>query len=389
MEYLLDIVVFACKALVVAAAAAAVLACAAAAARRGAPEDAGGRGGRVELTDLRRSMERRRRRLRRMLRRSHPERALRGPRPRRTLRQRLQRFGASERGRQRLERRRERRRGHLERLQQAQAGGAFCPENLYVMDFTGSPAGREVRKLRAMVDALLDVATPRDEVIVNLTSPGGLVNTYGLCASQLVRIREHGIRLVCTVDSVAASGGYLMACVAHRIVAAPFAYVGSIGVIAAMPNFHRLLERNDIDYEQITAGRYKRTLTVFGENTEEGRAKFREELAAIHERFKEQVLRYRPGLDAERVCTGEHWLASDALALGLVDEIATSDEYVARRAGDTFNCVMKLEYRQNKKRSLLGRIKKLVKLEAPMGRMPRELLKKLRHDDGEDFMHIR
>lgn len=387
MEYVLDIVVFACKVLVVAAAVAGVLLCAAAAARRGGDAPAPGGRGSVQLTDLRRSMERRRRRLRRMLRRSHPDRALRERPPRRRLS--LRRFRASDRSRRRLDKRKEQRREQVERLQQAQAGGTFCPENLYVMDFTGTPAGREVRKLRAMVDALLDVATPRDEVIVNLTSPGGLVNTYGLCASQLVRIREHGIRLVCTVDSVAASGGYLMACVAHRIVAAPFAYVGSIGVIAAMPNFHRLLERNDIDYEQITAGRYKRTLTVFGENTEEGRAKFREELAAIHERFKEQVLRYRPELDAERVCTGEHWLAADALELGLVDEIATSDEYLARRAGETFNCVMKLEYRQNKKRSLLGRIKKLVKLEAPMGRIPRELLNRLRHDDGEDFMHIR
>lgn len=388
MEYVLDIVVFACKVLVVAAAMAGVVLCASIAARRdgGDAPPPGGRGS-VQLVDLRRSMERRRRRLRRMLRRSHPDRALREHSPRR--RRFLRRFQASDRSRQRLERRKERRREHTERLQQVQAQGVFCPENLYVMDFSASPSGREVRKLRAMVDALLDVATPKDEVIVNLTSPGGLVNTYGLCASQLVRIREHGIRLVCTVDSVAASGGYLMACVAHHIVAAPFAYVGSIGVIAAMPNFHRLLERNDIDYEQITAGRYKRTLTVFGENTEEGRAKFREELAAIHERFKEQVLRYRPGLDAEQVCTGEHWLAADALKLGLVDEIVTSDEYLARRAGETFNCVMKLEYRQNKKRSLFGRIKKLVKLEAPMGRIPRELLNRLRHDDGEDFMHIR
>ena len=169
------------------------------------------------------------------------------------------------------------RQAFVESLKKLEEDGVFCPQNLYVVNFVGSTKGNEVKKLRREIDAILDVATSKDEVIVNLTSPGGMVNSYGLCASQLARIRDRGIRLTCTVDSVAASGGYLMACVADHIVAAPFSYIGSIGVIAGIPNFRKVLNKYDVDYEQVTAGKYKRTLSMLGENTQEGREKFKEE----------------------------------------------------------------------------------------------------------------
>ncbi|MCK0515105.1 protease SohB [Anaerobiospirillum sp. NML120448] len=241
-------------------------------------------------------------------------------------------------------------------LEQKNQAGEFCPNNLYVIDFRGSTKGKEFKELRLKIDAILDVATKDDEVVVNLMSPGGLVNSYGLCASQLQRIRDRDIKLTVTVDEVAASGGYLMACVADKIVAAPFSYIGSIGVIAGVPNFRKVLKRFDVDYEQITAGKYKRTLSVLGENTEEGRKKFKEELEAVHTRFKEQVLRYRPNLDAEKVTTGEHWLAVDAKELGLVDEIATSDEYLAKRMAVTKNSALKLKYKKVEKKNLLSKI---------------------------------
>lgn len=234
--------------------------------------------------------------------------------------------------------------------------GVFCPNNLYVIDFVGSTKGKEFKELRLKIDAILDVADSGDEVVVNLMSPGGLVNSYGLCASQLQRIRDRGIQLTVTVDEVAASGGYLMACVANKIVAAPFSYIGSIGVIAGIPNFRKLLNQYNVDYEQITAGKYKRTLSVLGENTEEGRQKFKEELEAVHARFKEQVLRYRPNLDAEKVTTGEHWLAIDAKELGLVDEIATSDEYLIERLALTKNSAIKLKYKKVEKKTLINKI---------------------------------
>ena len=224
-----------------------------------------------------------------------------------------------------------------------------------MIDFRGSAKGTEFKDLRLKIDAILDVATPEDEVIVNLMSPGGLVNSYGLCASQLQRIRDRGITLTVTVDEVAASGGYLMACVANKIVAAPFSYIGSIGVIAGIPNFRRLINKYDVDYEQITAGKFKRTLSVLGENTEEGRAKFREELEAVHTRFKEQVLRYRPHLDADKVTTGEHWLAVDAKELGLVDEIATSDEYIKERMGLTIDSALKIKWKKQEKKNLISK----------------------------------
>lgn len=251
---------------------------------------------------------------------------------------------------------RERRELFVSRIKEKREQGIFCPRNLFVLTFNGSTDGREVGRLTREINYVLTVATAQDEVVVRLTSPGGMVNSYGLLASQLYRLRQHGIHLVCCVDSVAASGGYMMACVADKIVAAPFAYVGSIGVVAAIPNFNRLMHRYDVDYEQVTAGKYKRTLTMFGENTEEGREKFKEDLEAIHARFKALVLKFRPHLDIDKVATGECWLASDAKELGLVDEIATFDEYLERRMEETYNAVLSLRLVRVKQQSVLSKL---------------------------------
>ncbi|QIX97663.1 protease SohB [Cedecea sp. FDAARGOS_727] len=197
---------------------------------------------------------------------------------------------------------------------------------LYVLDFKGSMDAHEVSSLREEVTAVLSVVKPKDEVLLRLESPGGVVHGYGLAASQLQRLREKQVPLTVAVDKVAASGGYMMACVAQRIVVAPFSIIGSIGVVAQVPNFHRLLKRNNIDVELHTAGQYKRTLTLFGENTEQGREKFREDLNETHLLFKQFVSDMRPALDINAVATGEHWYGTQAKEKGLVDEIATSDD---------------------------------------------------------------
>lgn len=199
---------------------------------------------------------------------------------------------------------------------------------LYVLDFKGSMDAHEVSSLREEVSAVMAVAKPQDEVLLRLESPGGVVHGYGLASSQLQRLRDKGIRLTVAVDKVAASGGYMMACVADRIVAAPFSIVGSIGVVAQIPNFNRLLKRNEIDVELHTAGEYKRTLTLFGENTEQGREKFREDLNETHLLFKQYVHQMRPSLDIDSVATGEHWFGTQALEKGLVDAIGTSDDLI-------------------------------------------------------------
>ncbi len=201
-------------------------------------------------------------------------------------------------------------------------------KTLYVLEFDGDVHAEEVKNLREEVSTILHIAGKDDEVLVKLTSPGGAVNSYGLAASQLVRIRDKGLNLTVAVDEVAASGGYLMACVANHIVAAPFAIVGSIGVVAELPNFHKVLEKYNIDYEQFTAGEYKRTVTMFGENTDEAKAKFKDELTEIHSVFKDFVQQYRPSLDIQTIATGEYWLAVKAQKLGLVDELQTSDAYI-------------------------------------------------------------
>lgn len=202
--------------------------------------------------------------------------------------------------------------------------------HVYLLDFKGNLRATALEALREEIGAILEVAKAGDAVFLRLESGGGLVNRYGLAAAQLLRLRDAHLPLTVMVDAVAASGGYLMAAAADRIVASPFALIGSIGVIAQVPNFHRWLEARDIDWEQFTAGKFKRTVTLFGENTEAGRAKLREELEEIHALFRTFVHDRRPQLDMEKVATGEVWLGSKALELGLVDELATSDEIIRR-----------------------------------------------------------
>ena len=204
----------------------------------------------------------------------------------------------------------------------------------FVIDFKGDLKASAAASLREEVSAILEVASPDDRVILRLENHGGMVHEHGLAASQLARLRDRDIPLIVCVDKVAASGGYLMACVASRIHAAPFAVLGSIGVLAQIPNFHRLLDQKGVDFEQITAGKYKRTVTMFGKNTDADRAKLRDELEDVHALFKSAVSRYRPALDLERVATGEHWYGTRAQELGLVDEIGTSDELLTGLAAE-------------------------------------------------------
>lgn len=205
---------------------------------------------------------------------------------------------------------------------------------IFVLDFHGDIKATEVAALREIVTGVLMEVGEGDEVLVRLENAGGVVAEHGLAASQLTRIRNREVALTVAVDKVAASGGYLMACVAERIIAAPFAIVGSIGVVAQLPNFHRLLQRGGVDFELHTAGEYKRTLTLFGENSDEGREKLREQLEDTHTLFKDFIHEYRPGVDLERVATGEYWHGIQALDLGLVDEVKTSDDYLMDASAD-------------------------------------------------------
>ncbi len=214
--------------------------------------------------------------------------------------------------------------------QKATAGKAT--DQVWVLRFKGDMQASQVDNLRREVTAIIQVASARDEVVVVLESPGGAVSGYGLAASQLVRLKDAGLSLTVCVDKVAASGGYMMACIADRIIAAPFAVVGSIGVLAQVPNIHKLLQRHQVDVEVLTAGKHKAPMTLMGEKTEEGRQKLLDDLKAIHERFKELVGRYRPQLDLAAVTEGDFWLAEDARELGLVDQLETSDAYLLAKA---------------------------------------------------------
>lgn len=211
-------------------------------------------------------------------------------------------------------------------------------KRIFILNFCGDLRASQAEDLREEITALLTIATPKDEVLAKIESTGGVVHGYGFAASQLERIRAHNIPLTAAVDKVAASGGYMMACVADKIIAAPFAIIGSIGVIAQLPNFHRLLKKHDIDFEQIMAGEYKRTLTIFGENTNKDRKKMQEEVNEAHELFKNFVATHRPNINISRVATGEYWYGIRAQELRLVDEITTSDDYLleAREKADLY-----------------------------------------------------
>ena len=205
-------------------------------------------------------------------------------------------------------------------------------KRVFVLDFDGDIKASATEHLRHEITALLAIATAEDEVVLRLESGGGMVHSYGLASSQLARIRQAGVPLTVCVDKVAASGGYMMACIGEKILSAPFAILGSIGVVAQLPNVHRLLKKHEIDFEVLTAGTYKRTLTVFGENTDKGREKFQQDLETTHNLFKSFVSRYRPQLVIDEIATGEVWLGLAALDNKLVDELKTSDEYLGERA---------------------------------------------------------
>jgi len=218
--------------------------------------------------------------------------------------------------------------------QQQEKKSAAEKKRIYVLDFDGDIKASAADSLRHEITALLAVARPSDEVVLRLESGGGMVHSYGLAASQLVRIRDANIPLTVCVDKVAASGGYMMACIGNKILSAPFAVLGSIGVVAQLPNIHRLLKKNNIDVEILTAGEYKRTLTMLGENTEQGREKFLQDLQTTHDLFKQFVVQYRPQLDINAVATGEIWLGTDAQQQQLVDQLQTSDEYLSSCAAE-------------------------------------------------------
>lgn len=217
---------------------------------------------------------------------------------------------------------------------------------LFVLNFAGDVRASAVQHLREEINALLLVAKPTDQVLVRLESGGGLVNAYGLAASQLQRIRDAKLKLIVSVDKVAASGGYMMACVANEIIAAPFAIIGSIGVIAQLPNLHRYLAKKNIDWEQFMAGDYKRTVTVFGQNTERGREKFQQEIEETHALFKQFITTHRQQVNIDTVATGEHWYGTQAKTLNLIDALQTSDDFLL--AAEAKHDLIELQYQTKK-----------------------------------------
>ena len=227
---------------------------------------------------------------------------------------------------------------------------------VFVLQFNGNIKADAVATMREEISAILQVASKEDEVVLNLESPGGVVAGYGLAAAQLSRIRDAGIKLTVCVDKVAASGGYLMAVVADKIIAAPFAVIGSIGVIAQIPNVHELLKKNHVEVIELTAGKHTRPLSVLGQSTQEGKQHVKEQLQLIHEQFKSLVLQYRPDLDIAQIATGDYWSAENALKYRLVDELQTSDAYIQQSLQIADVYAVKTEKKPKLKDKLAGTV---------------------------------
>ncbi len=211
-------------------------------------------------------------------------------------------------------------------------GAQTYQSTVFVVNFHPKLRAREVQELRKAIDIITQAATPKDEVVVRIDSSGGTVNGYGHAASQLLRVHERGIPLTICVDEIAASGGYMCAAVADKIIAAPFAYIGSIGVVAEMPNFAGLMNKVGVRYLELTSGEKKRTVTPFTEPTPQQEAIELERLRAIHGAFKELIKKRRPNIDIDKVADGNYWLAVEAKDLGLVDVLQTSDEYLIQQS---------------------------------------------------------
>lgn len=321
MEYLIEYGMFLAKAATIVFAIMLVVGAIAAAGNR---RRGGGKRGRIKVTELNRHVDD----MRDALRGSVLDKA------------QLKQLGKAEKARRKKEAK--------ESKQRAKAAAADSNQEsekekrVFVLRFKGDMAAGKVASLREEITALLAIAEKSDEVLLCLESPGGVVNAYGLASSQLTRIKNRQIPLTICVDKMAASGGYMMACLGDKLIAAPFAVIGSIGVILQMPNFHRVLRSKDIDYEMITGGEYKRTLTTFGEITQKARDKAQEDVDAIHGLFKDWVKQHRPVIDLERVATGEIWLGAQALDLRLIDEIGTSDERIVAACAE--HKVFEIEY---------------------------------------------
>ena len=254
-------------------------------------------------------------------------------------------------------------------------------KRIYVLDFDGDTHASQVDELRHVITAVLGVVRPElDEVLLRLESPGGMVHAYGLAASQLARLRKRKVALTICVDKVAASGGYMMACIANKLLAAPFAYIGSIGVLVQLPNVHRLLKDNKVDFEMITAGEYKRTLTTFGENTDKDREKVQQDVDEMHTLFKDFIHEFRPALDIATVATGEVWTGTQALANGLIDAIDTSDEWLLEQSKDAELYAVSWEH----KRKFAEKLSSW--LEGAMGKTAQKTFDRLLHrNDKENF----
>ncbi len=201
-------------------------------------------------------------------------------------------------------------------------------KHVFVLDFFGDVQASQAAQLREEVTGLLRSAKKErgDEVVLRLNTGGGTVTGYGLAAAQLTRIKAAGLPLTICVEQVAASGGYMMACVADKIVASPFAVLGSIGVISDVPNVYERLKNEGIEFATITAGKYKRTITPTKKITKEDLIKTTKDIEDVLTLFKDFVSTNRPSLNIDEVATGETWFGPDAMKRGLCDELKTSDD---------------------------------------------------------------
>lgn len=208
-----------------------------------------------------------------------------------------------------------------------------------VIAATTGPVPRHVINITAVEDALRRAFTAdrAEAVALMINSPGGSATQSALVADRIRGLAaEHDVPVLAFCEDVAASGGYWLACAADEIYAHPTSLVGSIGVVSGGFGLTGLIERHGIERRLHTAGENKARLDPFQPEKAEDVEWLLGMQGELHELFIEWV-RARRG-DALRessdLFTGEVWTGRRAKELGLVDDLGTARDVLARRFPD-------------------------------------------------------
>ncbi|MDP3296608.1 MAG: signal peptide peptidase SppA [Thermodesulfovibrionia bacterium] len=249
----------------------------------------------------------------------------------------------------------------------------------YVLTLTHIPIGEKVGIIR-VEGVILDSRDVIDElktyakdssikaVVIRIDSPGGAVAPAQEIYKEIVKLKKEK-KVVASMGSVAASGGYYIACPADKIVANPGTLTGSIGVIMEIPNIEGLMKKIGVETKVIKSGKHKDIASMFKSMTEEERKILQSVLDDVHDQFIRAVsegrnMKYE---NIKELADGRIFTGKKAKELGLVDTLGNLD--------DAVNLAGKLSGIKGEPR-VVSKKEKLSIWNIISGNLPSELIKK-------------